>query len=186
MNIKNLKIFKNPNTRARLCAISLVGVITLTSLTGCGKQNEDRKIILSFGNQTYSLEMEKYVLVDDGFIKITLADGTQIITNEMNVLIYDDNSSIIENIEQNVIEIERTGLNLTEDAKNKDTVLMIIDNEIYSLEIEKYVLISDDWIKVILADGTEIKTNTKNLIAYNSSSKMMDQVEEHAKVKKIY
>lgn len=43
MNIKNFNMFENPIAKTRLCAISLAGILVMTSFSGCGKNTNTSK-----------------------------------------------------------------------------------------------------------------------------------------------
>lgn len=102
MNIKNLKVFNMPKAKSKLFALTLAGALMTTSLTGCSGERVDAKsnILLTFGNITYSMEINGSVRFQDGWIRITLADGSKIYTNDMNVIAFNSNSKMMEQVVQ--------------------------------------------------------------------------------------
>ena len=178
MNIKNLKVFNMPKAKSKLFALTLAGALMTTSLTGCsgGRVNAKSNILLTFGNITYSMEINGSARFQDGWIRITLADGSKIYTNEKNIINYNQNSDMMNNIAQqdNIINVET--IQADGSVKNTDTILLLVDGEAHLLEISKSQLWSDGLIEITLADGSKIYTNDMNVIAFNSNSKMMEQV----------
>ena len=76
--------------------------------------------------------------------------------------------------QDNIINVET--IQADGSVKNADTILLLVDGEAHLLEISKYQLWSDGLIEITLADGSKIYTNDMNVIAFNSNSKMMEQV----------
>ena len=110
MDLKNLKVFNMPKAKTRLCALALAGTLMVTSLTGCsgGSKTNDKgesisgnsNILLTSGDITYSMEINGYTRWSSGWIEITLADGSKVSTNEMNVIAFNSNSKMMEQVTQ--------------------------------------------------------------------------------------
>lgn len=187
--IKGIKVFNGPRVKTRLCTVSLVGILLTVPLFGCSSskdtKNDKDSVLVNFGDCTYSFETESANRWSSGFVDFTLADGSKLQTNEMNIITYNSNSPVMNSVleDSNVLDVET--VYTTEDLEDVDMMLLLVDGEVYSLGIKKANRWSEGLVNVTLLDDSEIEVNEKNVIFYNSNSKIMDQVEEHIKTRNL-
>ena len=186
MDLKNLNIFNMPKVKSKLCALALAGTLMVTSLTGCsgGSKTNDAgenisskdSMLLDAGNIIYSLQISGMTRGSSGWIEVTLADGSKVSTNERNVISYDGNSEMMRNVleQENVVAVDT--IQPDGNVKGQDTIMLFVEDEVHLLQTSGMTRGSSGWIEVTLADGSKISTNEMNVIAFNSNSKMMEQV----------
>ena len=143
--------------------------------------NNDMMLLL-LNEQIYKIPIKDFNRISKGWIDITLKDDSKLSTNAKNVIIYNQDSPLLQEIENDVISIDNIP---SESSKNNDTMLLLLNDQIYKVPINDFTRISNGWIDLILDDGSKISTNETNIITYNDNSKIMDQVEEHSHVKTL-
>lgn len=138
MNIKNLNVIKKPDTKSKLCALSLAGLFTLTMM-GCGSSNEattktspNEITVEPSTNSTYVQYSPYYKeSTEDLFSEKTFAAG------ELNLFVFDRMSTYYGIIQ---------GINVPEGFEIADVMvmstnkgLMIRYTNIIDISIKQYV-----------------------------------------------
>ena len=187
--MRNFKLYNNSIVKTRLCAASLVGILLTGPLFGCaannGGRNKKDSVLVNIGDSAYSFETSYCTLKGNGLTECTLGDGSNINFNYTNMIHYNSDSTVMQSIidDSNIIKVDT--VYSEPDLDKLDMMMIVIDGEIRNIEIKKYTWCLNGVVIVKLLDDTEININAEDVVFYNSKSKIMDQVEENIKLKKL-
>ena len=187
--MRNFRLYNNTMVKTRLCAVSLVGVLLTGPLFGCAASNNEiskkDSILVDIGDMTYSFNINKCTVKGNGLTECTLGDGTEINFEQTNMIHYNSDSSVMESIisDSDIVKVDTV---YSEPNVDKlDMMMLEINGEIRNIEIKKYTWCLNGIVIVRLLDDTEINVNANDVLFYSSKSRMMDQVEEYVKSRKL-
>ena len=187
--MRNFKLYNNSMVKTRLCAASLVGILLTGPLFGCAASKDIKTkkdaVLVDIGYTTYSFDISNCYEKGNGLTECTLGDGSNINFNYTNMIHYNSDSQVMQSIidDSNIVKVDTIYSEL--DLDKIDMMMISIDGEIKNIEIKKYTWCLNGVVIVKLLDGTEINVNSEDVVFYNSKSKIMDQVEENIKSKKL-
>lgn len=82
--IKNLKLFKKPNTKLKLCTLSIIGVLAISTMSGCGEKyysdidnNHENISTEYYSDQTFGEETKKEFGVGEHIISVPIQNDVR-------------------------------------------------------------------------------------------------------------
>ena len=141
-------------------------------------------VVVKIGDYSFKVNAKSYDRWSEGWVSIKLLDGSELGTNEFNVVCYSPSSQIMDEIGKDIPYLE--DVLGEEKLKDSDTALILVNGEIFKLRITSSNRWSSGVVELKLEDATTVFINEKNVICYNDQSKIMDQVEDMYGLKLTY